>query len=121
MSASDSPPPPQQQQQQEWTSKTDRYYKAWSEQLKCREFKHLEAHQFYKRINNLVGAVGSLNGLMALFSTIAPLFDGCGNDCSAGTSCFGLKIARSASAGRSLPAYARRPTPASSASQSSMP
>lgn len=77
----------------EWNSKTDRYYKAWSEQLKCREFGHLEAHQFYRRINVANGIVGSLAGVTTFMTSVTSLFtEGSSGPCEAGTSCFALKI-----------------------------
>jgi hypothetical protein len=76
----------------EWNSKTDRYYKAWSEQLKCREFGHLLAHQFYRRINIANGIVGSLAGITTLMTSLTTMFTEGDPDCNAGTSCFGIKV-----------------------------
>ena len=87
--------------QHEWSGKTERYFKAWSAQLKCREFSHLEAHQFYKRFNIIAGSVGSCAALATLFTSMTSLLSESAESsgtsaesaqCAAGTPCFALRI-----------------------------
>lgn len=87
----------------DWNARTERYFRAWSGQIKCREFEHLRAHRFYSRVNLGAGVVGALATLSSLFTDISALLTGSAGasdpvgasvciDCSVGSSCFALRL-----------------------------
>lgn len=76
----------------EWNSRTERFCRAWSEQLKSREYTHLEAHQYYKRAHFIVGSIGALVGLSSLFAQINGVLPSDGV-AAASASTTGLRIA----------------------------
>lgn len=78
----------------EWSTRTERYCRVWSDELKVSEFNHLRDCAYYTTFHRLVGGVGQCGAVAALFATISDFFDptGAAGGCGLGTVCLGLKV-----------------------------
>lgn len=77
----------------EWNSKTERYCRVWSDELKVSEFSHLKACRWYGRMHKIVGGIGQCSAVTAIFATIGGFFDNGGTGgCPIGSLCMSLKI-----------------------------
>jgi hypothetical protein len=82
----------------EWSSRTERYCRAWSDELKVSEFKHWKACEWYQYFHNIVGGIGQITTIAAFLTTFGGLFANGGqvdNSDDAGgcnSICFGFRV-----------------------------
>jgi hypothetical protein len=76
----------------EWNSRTERYCKAWSDELKVTEYNHLKNCEWYTKLHRIVGGIGQCTAVTVLFTTLSTFFETGADGCGPNTVCLGLRI-----------------------------